>query len=259
VSIHIKRLEEQIGSALLYRSTRQITLTQDGKTLYQSSKAMVQSAENGLGQFARQASTQLTDLRVAIPDTLSSNPIFEKIALFTKNHTGIRLNIMSTDQQQNLIEERHDVAIRMGYFKNSDLKSKRIDEDQRVVVVSPNWLSVKSTPTMPDDLLSWDFISFSIVPDGLILQKGSTKSDNIWGNVVAKANSVASVHALCLAGLGIATLPYHLVKTDIQSGRLTHLLSDWKDTKALPIYLVWIPNADLNTATREFINFMSRS
>ena len=258
VSLHIKKLETQIGAPLLYRSTRRVTLTQDGEVFYESVKMMISAAEDGLSQFSQQASTQLTELRVAMPDTLASNPIMSKISGFAKNHTGIRLNLMSTDKRQSLIGEGHDVAIRMGYFKDSDLKSKRIGQDSRVVVASPAYAKKKSKPLMPQDLLDWDFISFSLVPDHLQLQKNSSKSENVVGNIVAKANSALSVRALCLADLGVALLPYHLVERDLEMGRLIRVLPSWEDMKVLPIYLVWIPNADLNLATREFLNFMSR-
>lgn len=257
VSIHIKKLEEQIGAPLLYRSTRRVTLTQEGKTFYHAAKSMVTAAQNGLGQFASQASTQLTDLRIAMPDTLSSNPIMKKIGAFTKNHTGIRLNLMATDQQQSLIGEGHDVAIRMGHFKDSDLKSKRIGQDTRIIVASPDYIETRSKLEHPKDLTTWNFVSFSLVPDRLELKKDSTLTENVWGNVIAKANSASSVQALCMQGLGVAALPYHLVEADLKSGRLVHILPDWSDPKILPIYLVWIPNADLNLAAREFINFMS--
>ena len=257
VSIHVKKLEEQIGAPLLYRSTRRVTLTQNGKAFYQSAKAMLSAARDGLDQFAEQASTQLTDLRVAIPDSLSTNPIIEKISAYAKNHTGIRLNLMSTDHQENLIGEGYDVAIRMGHFKDSEMKSKRIGEDRRVLVASPSYFNSQLKPTKPDDLKSWEFISFSLVPDSIALKKAKSKSGNIWGTVMAKASSTQSVMALCLAGLGVAALPYHLVKRDLIANRLLQILPDWEDETVLPIYLVWIPNADLSLATREFINFMS--
>jgi DNA-binding transcriptional LysR family regulator len=258
VSIHIKKLEAQIGAPLLYRSTRRVTLTQDGKSFYQSAKAMLTAARDGLDQFAQRANTPLTDLRVAIPETLSSNPIIKKIAAFTKNHTGIRLNLMSTDQQQSLIGEGHDVAIRMGFFKASDLKSKRIGSDTRILVAAPSYIELRPTASHPRELKNWDFVSFSLVPDFIDLKKANEKSGNVWGQVIAKASSAQSVKALCLAGLGVAALPYHLVERDLASNRLVHLLPAWADEKELPIYLVWIPNADLNPATREFINFMSQ-
>lgn len=259
VSLHIKKLEEQIGSPLLYRSTRRVTVTQDGRSFYEAARQMIVAAENGLAQFSNQANTSLTDLRVAMPDTLSCNPIIEKIADFTKDHTGIRLNLMSTDKRQSLIGEGHDVAIRMGHFGDSDLRSKRIGHDIRIPVAAPHYVSGKGDITKPEDLADRDFISFSLVPEFLQLERGTSKSENVWGKVVAKASSALSVKALCINGLGVAALPYHLVKEDLENNRLLHILPEWVDPKVLPIYLVWIQNADLNSATREFIDFMSQS
>lgn len=257
VSVHMKSLEEQLGAPLLYRSTRRVTLTDEGKRFYDSAKAMVEMAKNGLGQFAEKAPQHLTELRVAMPDTLTVNPIMNKISAFARNHVGVRLNLMSTDRQQNLIGEGHDVAIRMGYFKDSDLKMKRIGQDQRVVVAAPDYISSKAPLSTPEELKLWDFISFSLVPDRVEFVKGDNKTDNVWGQVIAKASSAHAVHALCRAGLGVAALPYHLVKCDLENGLITQLLPTWTDTKILPIYLVWISNADLSHATREFINFIS--
>lgn len=256
-SVHMKNLEEQIGAPLLYRSTRRVTLTDEGRRFYQSAKSMIDIAKDGLEQFSGQATQHLTELRVAIPDTMSTNPIVEKIAAFARNHTGIRLNLMSTDRQQNLIGEGHDVAIRMGYFKDSELKMKRIGQDQRVIVAAPAYVEHQSPLKRPEDLKNWDFISFSLVPDRVEFENANRKTENVWGQIITKASSAHSVHALCRAGLGVAALPYHLVKQDLESNRLTQLLPSWTDTKTLPIYLVWISNADLNHATREFINFMS--
>lgn len=258
VSIHIKKLEQQIGAPLFYRSTRSVTLTQEGQVFYHSAKAMMAAARDGLDRFSNQANTHLTELRVAMPDTLNSNPLVEKIVAFSRNHTGIRLNLMSTDQQQDLIADGCDVAIRMGFFKDSDLKLKRIGEDKRVLVASPFYIKSRPKLVGPQDLKTWDFISFSLVPETIQLTNAASKRETIWGNVIAKTNSSQSVHALCVAGMGVAALPFFEVERDLKDEKLVVVLPEWEDKKLLPIYLIWPQNADLGLATREFINFMSR-
>ena len=259
VSIHIKKLEEQIGAPLFYRSTRRVTLTQDGKVFYRAAKAMMSSARDGLEQFASQARIHLTELRIAMPESLVTNPVFEKLAAFAKNHSGIRLNLISTDKQQSLIGEGHDVAIRMGKFEDSDLKTKRIGEDNRVLVAAPSYIKNRPEAKHPRDLIEWGFVSFSLVPESINLKSKESKEESIWGKTMAKASSAQTVRFLSIAGLGVAALPYHEVKRDIDRGLLEHVLPEWSDTKILPIFLVWTRNADLNVATREFINFMSRA
>lgn len=258
VSIHIKKLEEQIGAPLFYRSTRRVTLTQDGKAFYQAAKAMMSSARDGLEQFSSKARIHLTELRIAMPETLVTNPVFEKLTAFAKNHSGIRLNLISTDKRQSIIGEGHDVAIRMGKFEDSDLKIKRIGEDKRVLVAAPSYMKDRPKPDHPRDLMESAFVSFSLVPESIHLKYKKMKVQNIWGKTMAKASSAQTVRFLCIAGLGIAALPYHEVKRDIDLGHLELVLPEWSDMTVLPIFLVWTRNADLNVATREFINFMSR-
>lgn len=258
VSVHIKRLEKQIGAPLFYRSTRHVTLTEDGKLFYHSAKAMMNIARDGLDKFADQASTNLTELRVAMPDVLAANPIIDVIAAFAKNHTGIRLNLISSDRQKNLIDEGYDVALRMGHFKDSNLKSKRIGEDRRVLVSAPSYIKRQSVPQHPEDLKTWNFVCFSLVPERIRLQRDGSETHEIWGNSVARASTTRTVTALCCAGLGVAALPYFQVETDLRQGRLELVLPEWSDPTLLPIYLVWPSNADFNVATREFINFVSR-
>lgn len=256
VSLHIKKLEEQVGAPLLYRSTRVISLTREGQQFYKATKKMVTSAQNSLQMFGEQASEQLTDLRVAIPDTLVTNPVFSTIANFAKNHTGIRLHLMSSDIQANLLREGYDVAVRMGRMTDSDLKMKQISQDTRVVVASPDYIASKEKPETPDDLKSWDFISFSAVPDGIELKWNKEKPKLIWGNTVAFGDSIKSVKGLTIAGLGVATIPYYDIKDELETGKLQQVLPGWSD-RELGIYVVWAKNADLNLATREFINYMS--
>ena len=255
VSLHVKTLEEKVGAALLYRSTRTVSLTKEGTKFYRIAKKMVVTARDGLELFGEQASEQLTDIRIAIPDTLVSNPVFSRITAFAKNHTGIRLNLMSSDIQQNLLRKGYDVAIRMGAMTDSDMKMKRISEDDRVVIASPEYLSSKPKPERPQDLKEWEFISFSAVPDGIELSRGKDASGLIWGKAVAMADSVKAVCGLAVEGMGVATLPYHEVKRYLDDDSLERVLPEWSD-RSLGIYVVWPRNADLNLATREFISYM---
>lgn len=258
VSVHVKKLERQIGAPLFYRSTRQITLTDDGKRLLGSARSMLSAARHGLALFSEKAGEGLTELRVAMPDVLATNPIMEEIAAFASNHRGIRLNLISSDKQQSLIGEGYDVAIRMGYFDNSDLKSKRIGEDMRVLVAAPAYIQRQPGVTKPKDLAGWDLISFSLVPADINLKRGKAAPEKVVGRIAAKASTTKTVQALCVAGLGMAALPRNQVERDLEEGRLVQVLPGWADTKVLPIYLVWPTNAGLNLAAREFINYMSR-
>lgn len=258
VSHHISQLEKQIGVALLYRSTRALSLTREGEQFYEKAKSMIRAASSGLNMFSDTANTRLTSLRVTIPAVLSSHPIFERFSSFTKNHTGIRLTLTSSDTMHNLFNDSYDVAIRMGRQADSDLKGKRIGEDQLMMVAAPSYLAKKEAPTTPEDLKNWDCISFSSVPDEINLRRDDKKPRPVWGKTAIVVDSVESMRRLAIDGIGIAGLPHCTIKSDLHENRLKEVLPGWSD-RMLGIYLVWPKNSDLNSATREFINWMSKS
>ena len=256
VSNHISQLEVQIGVALLYRSTRALSLTREGQQFYTAAKDMIGSAQNGLDMFSGTANARLTNLRVTIPDTMTSHPVFEKISSFALKHTGIRLELTSSDTMRNLFKDSFDVAIRMGRQLDSDLKTKRIGEDPLMIVAAPSYIDKKPTPRHPEDLKDWDCISFSAVPNEINLRKGKTKPKPVWGKTSIVVDSVGSMRALAVGGIGVAALPYCSIKEDLRENRLQRILPSWSD-RTLGIYLVWPKNAGLNSVTREFINWMS--
>ncbi|PCI53295.1 MAG: hypothetical protein COB36_12710 [Alphaproteobacteria bacterium] len=256
VSLHIKKLEQQIGAPLLYRSTRALSLTREGEQFYKAATAMVAEARSGLNLFAENASTTLTDFRIAIPQTLTSNPVFARIASFAKNHKGIRMTLVSSDVRKNLLRQGHDLAIQMGKLNDSELRSKKIGEDRRVVVAAPSFLAGKATPKHPNDLKEWEFISFSPATDTMVFRKSGHKKQAVEGKTTIIADSVQTMRCLALEGVAAAAIPYHEVQKDLVEKRLIQVLPDWTN-EMLGIFLVWPRNADLNFATREFINYLS--
>ncbi len=256
ISHHVSQLEAQIGAALLYRSTRALSLTEEGQQLYAVTKKMLKTATNGLNMFSKDATKRLTNLRVTIPATLTSHPIFERISAFSKNHTGIRLMLTSTDTMHNLFKESFDVAIRMGRQSDSDLVGKRVGDGQLVIVAAPSYIKQMPTPKFPSDLKDWDFISFSPVPNEINLRKDKIKPKPVWGETAIVVDSVDAMRRFAIAGIGVAGIPLHEIEDDLRENRLQQVLPEWSD-RNLGIYLVWPKNADLNMATREFINYMS--
>lgn len=93
ISHHITKLEKNLGVALIYRSTRSFSLTDEGQLFYQSAKAMLVAATDGMGELAADSQNVLTQLRVAIPEMLSSSRIFDRVTAFSLQNPGIQLMI----------------------------------------------------------------------------------------------------------------------------------------------------------------------
>jgi len=257
ISHHINQLEKKLGVVLFYRSTRAITLTDDGTRLYESTTAMMAAAENSLSLYSNSADHRLVDLRVAIPNMLSGHPVFERIIEFAKKNPGIKLNLNSSDVALNLISENIDVAIRIGRLKDSDYKARKIGEDRRVMVASSALIKRHEKLTHPDQLSTWDCISFSSVPDRFTFRKGRSTVE-VWGKTAAATDSLSTVRELCIAGIGVAGLTYETAKNQIKKKQLIELLPEW-NTQILDIYVIWAKNADIKKHTRQFINTLAQS
>lgn len=252
ISHHIGLLEKKLGVVLFYRSTRAVSLTDDGKHLHKSAVKMVTAAENSLSLYSQSADDPLIELRIAMPGMLNGHPVFERVISFAKNNPGIKLNLMSSDVSLNLIHETVDVAIRVGRLKNSDFKARKIGEDKLVVVGTPSLVKRYEKLTHPNQLSTWDFISFSSVPDKFTFAKGRSTVE-VWGNTVATTDSIETRRQLCLSGIGVAGLPYETARADINKRKLVELLPNWSG-QTLGFYAIWAQNAVHKKYTRQFID-----
>lgn len=252
ISHHIANLEKKLGVVLFYRSTRVLSLTENGHRLFGSASSMIAAAEDGLSQFSDSADDRLIDLRVAIPSMLAGHPIFERIIRFARDNPGVRLNLLSSDLTQNLLTENIDVGIRVGKMRDADYKARKIGQDHRVIVAAPKLVKRYEELTHPNQLSAWDCISFSAVQDKFSFHKGRSTID-VWGITAAVTDSVATMHELTLAGVGVSGMPFEIVNKDISAKRLVKLLPEWRED-VLNVYAVWARNAAISQHTRRFIN-----
>lgn len=255
VSHHVAQLEERLGVALLYRSTRRLSLTYDGEKLFKSAEAMLSAAEKGLNSIAYNATEPTGKLSLTVPAMLTRSPLVRDIAAFAKTFPKVALSINFSDTQQDLIRESIDLAIRIGNLKDSALKSKRLFAMTRKLVAAPALMSEHKPPRLPQDLLKWDWIGLKMSPNTktLINQKGKTYLIHFEPGIIV--DSMDAVCQLAIAGLGLATPLAFLVAEDIHRGYLVEPLPEWH-AKSLPVYAVWPPNASKESLTFRFIAFL---
>jgi DNA-binding transcriptional LysR family regulator len=255
VSHHVAQLEERLGVALLYRSTRRLSLTHEGEKLFISAEAMLSAAEKGLNSVAYHATEPTGKLNLTVPAMLVRSPLVNDIAAFAKAFPKVTLSISFSDIQQDLIREGIDLAIRMGNLKDSALKSKRLFTMTRKLVVAPTLMNEYKLPRRPQDLLNWDWIGFNVRPNTkkLINQKGKTCLINFEPGIIA--DSMDAVCQLAIAGLGLATPPAFFVVEDIRQGYLVEPLPEWQ-AESIPVYIVWPPNVSKESLTFRFIAFL---
>ncbi|OMH33880.1 LysR family transcriptional regulator [Motiliproteus sp. MSK22-1] len=256
VSHHISRLEERLGVTLLYRSTRRLSLTDDGNKLFRASQKIIEAATEGLDAIAGHSSEPSGNLSLTVPAMLARDQLVQNIAAFADKYPKVNLSISFSDLQQDLIQGGIDLAIRIGGLKDSALKSKRLFVMKRKLVASPSLLKRNSQPKHPEDLKSWDWIGLKMRPNHKILVNQSGDHYQIDYQPRIIVDSLEAVCQLAIAGTGLASPPAFMVKDALESGQLIEPIKNW-DIESLGVYAVWPPNATRESLTYRLISFLA--
>ena len=255
VSYHISELEKQFDVALLYRSTRKLSLTNQGEQLFACVKKMIDSAEQGIDLLTGKAQEIFGKLVITAPAALSRGLLINDIAHFARLHSKIELSINFTDRQQDLIADGIDIAIRVGELKNSSLKSRKITEINRKLVATPSYADSRPEPKSPRDISTWDWIRFSSVSASRVFTAANGRKEKIKFESRIVVDNADAMCQFVNAGLGLGTPPLFLVENDLKDGRLIEVLPTWK-VDPLPVYGVWPINTPRSSLTNLFIEFL---
>lgn len=228
VSHHIGQLEQELGVALLYRSTRKLSLTRDGERLIGPARAMVDAAQSGIDTALHHAHELSGQLKLTMPAVMAQSPVTERIARFVNSNTSVRLEIDYSEQQRDMIADGIDIAIRMGWLRDSSLKAKKLYDVERVLIASNVYLQTRPVPQTPKDIEEWDWFELTPVPLKPTFRHPSRKSVTIRPMPRVSANSATALYELSRSGAGLAIVPRYLAEQDLQTGKMRIVLSEWQ-------------------------------
>ena len=255
VSHHIARLEERLGVALLYRSTRSLSLTPDGEKLFRATVAMLEAAESGLDALSARSSGPAGELRLTAPAVLAAGAFIDDLAAFSLQFPKIQLSLNFTDVRRNLIRDGIDVAIRMGRLEDSALKAKKLYDVERKLLAAPEYVGSRRGPRRPSDLADWDWLQLkSVRPEASFASKRGVSQRIAFTPRIIVDDAIA-LYRLSRAGLGLAMAPEFLAADDIANERIVEVLPEWT-LRPLGIYAVWPPNAPRQSLTTRLVGFL---
>ena len=254
ISYHISQLEQKTDCALLYRSTRKLTLSHDGEVFYQHVLQMLSSAQQGIELLANNQQEPKGSLTISLPTALSTSLITEKIAEFALASPKVSLNLDYSDKRSDIIEQGVDIAIRAGTIEDSDLKSIKLGYLRRVLVCSPSFYQKYLPPKSLDDLAHWTWLKLAQLPNTRLFKKGSTLRKITFSHQLT-VNSVEAIHQYCCHGVGLAVLAESQVNKQLESGELINVLPDWQ-VDPLPLFALWPKNVTENSITKLLLNHL---
>lgn len=258
VSKRLGRLEENLGVRLVNRTTRRLSLTEEGADFHARCVKLLadfEEAQDAVASHRREASGLL---RVTTTAAFARRQIAPRLALFHQHHPGVRVQVVVTDMVLDLVQNGIDLAIRQAELPDSSLIVRELAPNRRVVCAAPAYLDRHGRPRTPQDLLrhacivlgdppmsNWHFESVG----------GEPLSVAIDGRIITNDGEVA--HAAALAGAGIMLKSVWDVAEDIGAGRLEALLPDYR-SPAPPIQAVYPSTRHMAAKLRVFIDFLVR-
>ena len=251
------QLEQTLGTALIYRSTRKLSLTPDGERLLAAARTMLDAAEAGLQAVSNQSQQPSGMLRVTVPAVLAQSGLVDRMASFAIGYPNVRLSLDFSDVRRELIGDGFDIAIRMGWLEDSSLKARKLFDVQRRLVAATTYLKLRPEPATPEDLTDWEWIELAPVwhkkPE---FKNGSERVVIAKPESRISVNDAQALHRLTRLGAGLAIIPDFLIEGDVSTGALQVVLPEWT-VPAVGVHAVWPPNAPRNGLVKHFVEFLA--
>ncbi len=254
VSRRVRQLEDRLGTRLLHRTTRSLSLTDAGRHFFETCSlalGRIQDAERiARGQQSEPSGT----VRVSAPINYAASLFSDIIADFMQKTPKVKIELLLTDERLDLFRERIDVALRIGELPDSSLVARKLGTARRLYCASPAYLAARGTPVRPSDLEHHDCIVSGDSVEGNVwtFRRGNvTESVHVNGRVAANVMSFCILAAV--AGLGIAQLPEPMARPEIEAGRLVAVLDGYPVERG-GVYLVFPSNRHLSAAVRAFVD-----
>ncbi len=254
VSKQIAALEAQLGVRLLRRSTRKLSMTEEGERLYVEARRIVQEVNEVESQLKGAGEPQGT-LRIACPPVFARLKLLPLAAAFMHQYPELTLEFSVHDRFVDLVEDGIDVAIRTGELSDTGLHAKRIGTARRICVASPRYLKEHGTPKTPAELRSHHCILYTLLATGATWPFEGMPV-KVAGRV--RGNSPEVVTTMAVNGLGIAMAPDFLFADALATGELRQILKT-SSVPGLPIHALYLARRYVPMRIRLFVEYAAQA
>jgi DNA-binding transcriptional LysR family regulator len=256
VSKHMTGLEDHLGTRLLNRTTRRLSMTESGSAFYERSQQIIADVAEAEQVAGAAAAAPRGVLKITMPLSYGQHRLGPIIAGFAGAYPQVKLDISLSDRKVNLIEEGFDLAIRIGALPESGLIARKLGSDHSIICASPAYLEQHGSPRTPQELASHACLGYTLTgngdewrldgPQGLVTVRcgGPVRADN--GDILRLA---------ALGGAGLIFQPRFIVGADLLAGRLVQVLPEYMSPQ-LGIYAIFPSRKHLSPKVRTFVDFL---
>ncbi|TMS82244.1 LysR family transcriptional regulator [Pseudoalteromonas sp. S554] len=252
-SMHIIKLEESLGVKLIHRTTRRVSLTEEGREFLPHAEEILNAINSAKAAVGAGSFTPQGTIRVAAPSSFGRMHIVPALKAFIDQHPELKVDLRQSDSIVDMVEGGFDIAIRNAELNDSTLVARKLARDHRIICASPGYIAEHGEPKTPQDLLNHncikligiDYWSFK-TPNGIekIKIKGSIRIDN-----------GESIRDACINDAGITISSIWCAHNALKEGTLVQILKDYPMDSNAAIWAVYPSSRLLAPKVRAFIDF----
>lgn len=260
-SKQVMALEEELGIKLLHRTTRLVTLTDEGTVYYERARLAIEELKEAAEQVQDMRSTPKGVLKVSVPNSFGRMHLLETFSSFAARYPEVQMDISLDDRKVDIVAEGFDLAIRIGVTEDSSLIVHKLGMCPIHLVASPAYLENYGTPQTPEALKSHRFITYTLrkqenewqykAPDG--------KIGNIKFESVMRTNITDMLRQAAIDGIGIVQLPIFAISAHLKAGQLVRVLPEYSTYPVLPISVLMPPNRFRAAKVRLLVEWLSQA
>jgi DNA-binding transcriptional LysR family regulator len=255
VSKRITQLEESIGSRLLHRTTRALSLTEAGALFYEHCVRIVEELEAAKRAVGRLHSAPRGVLRISAPVAFGRLHIATALPAFLGAYPELKVDMVTTDRFVDLAEEGYDVVVRIVGEPAPNVVARKLAPVNRRICATPDYFARHGVPRTPKDLEQHNCLTYTnFNPQDPWRLRGPDGEISVAASGDLRVNDDDALSEAVRHGLGIALLPTFIIGGDIQARRLQAVLSDYVPLER-HIYAVYLPNRHLPAKVRAFIDY----
>lgn len=258
VTRHLNELEDALGISLLSRTTRRVTLTEEGSRYYQNCLAILRLVEQASDEARSTRDAPAGTVRLSCTASFGVLHVTRLIFAFQDRHPGIDVDLSLSDERIDLVREGIDIAIRLAPLADSTMKLRSLGRSHRLFVATPDYLARHGTPTSPDDLARHEGIRMTNVAGSamLALESRAGESYSVPFDGRLRVDHGLAVRQALLASRGIAPTHRWLVDDLLASGQLEPILSGYT-LPSVPLSMLIVPERAAVARVRLLIDFLA--
>jgi DNA-binding transcriptional LysR family regulator len=257
ISKSVMQLEAHLGTRLLNRTTRRVSLTDIGRIYYERCLAILSDVEEIEAIASEQSGKPRGTLRLSAPTSFGILHLNEAISQYLKQYPEVQISLSLSDRFIDVVAEGFDLVLRIAALEDSSLIARRISPCRRVLCASPEYLQQNGRPQVPQDLAIHPCLVYSneAKPDTWVLH-GAHGEESVKVNGPVCADNGDVLKAAAVNGLGVALLPTFIVGPELRAGRLQQVLPEFCPPE-ISIYAAFPSRRYLSAKVRTFVDFLA--